>query len=193
MTYDGISSRTLKARNYVFEKPVFEHMLGSLVQFARSYGYYRISHEDAPREPFWIEFERAHMYLAIPQWCAVFGTDSNEVHWKNLVPNNENYKNEFRSIILEAGKFDEAEWKDYRKSILNIRDQYISHNVPNIEHVLPSMQVAHNVAEGLYDWLLTQFPATIGDNPPSLIEIFMESQKNAAKLFTELGFYNKKK
>ena len=180
----------MKSDRYDFVHDVFEHQLGSLVQLGCSYGYFKIAKEDSPRDAFWIQFERVHLFTAVLQWCTIFGTNDNEIHWKRLVPNSDSFKAEVRGLIYQAGGFDSDSWAAYRQNILTARNKYIAHNVPGAEPVRPNFKPAFEIASEYYNWLISEFPANANNTPKSLRHIFAESQFNAAKILTSLGIYD---
>ncbi len=84
------------------------------------------------------------------RWCKVFGTDSEEMHWKNFVP--EPDIEAFKASIYTSSNTTPDEFSAYWKRMKDVRDtacahftyQYVDKEVPFFEMALDSASAAHS-------------------------------------------------
>lgn len=153
------------ANGFLFNAKVIEAQHELIVEFSRSFIYYRTIHKSLSLkqlktdEQFWIHSLNAFLNSAIIQWCKVFGTDSNEVHWKKAI--NENYIN-FQKVIkdeiLKNTNFSFNEWKNYHKEMRNFRNSYSAHRHTSNLPPVPFLVKAFKVATAYFDFMHRELP-----------------------------------
>lgn len=78
-----------------YNEKVLTEQVYILKEFLCHYASYKYLHEKFEylckfgSQEFWVFTINAHYFQSINLWCMVFGTDKNEVHWKNLGLNGE--------------------------------------------------------------------------------------------------------
>lgn len=78
---------------------------------------------------FWSLTVKAHLHMALIEWCKVFGAYSEDTHWTKT-PTGETAQqvNEnFRQKIYEKTGHLPDEWKTYHDRIVNMRGKYAVH------------------------------------------------------------------
>lgn len=99
------------------------------------------------KSKFWKATQINHLQVASIFWCRVFGTDSQECHWKKTLEN----QDEFRKSVYENTGFDYDSFCAYRKEMMDFRNEFIAHmnvfklpqNVPDFEPALKTVVTAH--------------------------------------------------
>lgn len=84
------------------------------------------------------------------RWCKVFGTDSEEMHWKNLI--NENEVKDFRTMMHVSAKKTPKEFEAYWRQMKEIRNdacahftyKYVGKKAPSFETAIDSASAAHS-------------------------------------------------
>lgn len=148
------------ANGFIFNSKVIELQYDKIVDFSRSFIYYKTLHKSLPLmqsqvdEQFWRHSIDSFLNLTIIDWCMVFGTDSNELHWKKAInENNINFQKVIEGEILKNTNFSIDEWKEYHKTMLDFRNLYSAHrhitNVPDV----PFLDKAFKVATAYFDFM----------------------------------------
>ena len=103
---------------------------GVLAEFVHHLAYYRVlSHfynEIQLRSEFWTYTIDAHLLISIINWCMVFGTDSNEIHWKKIILD-EQYQCDFRCHIRKFANLSKDKMDKFWSSMTNFRNGYAAH------------------------------------------------------------------
>ncbi len=122
------------ANGFVFNTEVIATQFELIVDFLRSFTYYKTIHKSLQLkqlktdEQFWVHSLNSFLNSAIIQWCKIFGTDSNEVHWKKAITkDHNNFQEVIRDMILKNTNFSIDEWKNYQNKMRNFRNTYSAH------------------------------------------------------------------
>ena len=144
------------------------HQYQVLVSFIHHLAYYRTLkqyYDVSPIESeFWVRTIDTHLLRSVIDWCMVFGADSSEVHWKNVVVG-EKARSSFRSRLLAVTGMAEGQWRDYWSDMTTFRNNFaaqktVATNYPSV----PIMDMALLVATAYDDWLRSSIDA-IFDEP----------------------------
>lgn len=141
-----------------------------LVRFIHHLAYYRTLWRAYTDQQFQSEFWKytidAHILRAINDWCTVFGTDSNEMHWKKVFVDDFT-QSAFRSYLLSTLGLTLEQWSECRANMMEFRNRYVAHsNIPYPP--LPTMDIALRVVTTYDDWFRNSVDATFDE--PSLKE-----------------------
>src|SRR6266567_6199049 len=79
-----------------------------------------------PKQTFWIMTVNLLADAAAVEWCKVFGSWDEDTHWTRALPKERH--EEIRAALLKAIGLTQAEWEEYRNTILSYRDQTIAHH-----------------------------------------------------------------
>ncbi len=118
---------------------------------------------------FWGLTADAHVQMFIIEWCKIFGTDSEDCHWKNAINNSTEKKiieNDFRNRIYKKTGFNSTSWKKYHKEILDLRNKYIAHLENLSRPGFPLLDNALNIIYVYDEWVreifgITWFPGDL--------------------------------
>lgn len=139
-----------------------------LVRFIHHLAYYKTLfsayNELNTESEFWTYTIDAHIVRSIIDWCMVFGTDSNEVHWKKVAVNDFT-QSDFRDYLLKAIGLSLKQWRDFRSNMMDFRNKYATHNVVPYPPT-PTMDTALRVAVTYDNWFRDRVNAIFDD--PSL-------------------------
>jgi hypothetical protein len=133
-----------------------QHQYQMLVSFVHHLGYYRVLHrfyrDTQVRSEFWLRTTDAHLLRAIIDWCMVFGTDSNQIHWKQVVTDGID-RRDFRNHLLAAASLTQDDWDNYWVEMTTFRNEYAAHRVAGNYPVTPKMDTALLVATTYDLWI----------------------------------------
>lgn len=152
-----------------------------LVRFIHHLAYYRTlwqAYTDQQLESeFWKYTIDSHLLRAIIDWCMVFGTNSNELHWKK-VAKNDFAQSAFRSYLLNAIGFSLEQWSECQTDMMDFRNKYAAHS--NIPHPpTPTMDTALRVVTTYDEWFRHSVNAIFDE--PSLQERYERLMRTSAK------------
>ncbi|MCJ7604351.1 MAG: hypothetical protein MUO63_22965 [Desulfobulbaceae bacterium] len=147
-----------------------ECQYGVLAEFVHHLAHYRVLSEicaaTSEKSEFWISTIDAHILRAIIDWCMVFGTDSNEIHWKKVVPDPDEQKS-FRAYLSKNAGMNKSQWKSYWQSMTDFRNEYAAHKrVQGTYPPVPMMEMALQVVFAYDDWYRSVVEASFEE--PSL-------------------------
>lgn len=150
-----------------------EHQYAVLVSFIHHVAYWRCSSTalaGAGRQSeLWVRTTDAHLLRAIIDWCMVFGADSNQVHWKNVVLAKP-ARDEFRKYLLDTLSMTGDEWKVYWSGMTTFRNDFVAHRVRSSRYpTIPKMEPALQAAIAFDCWLrqaLSSLFVPVFDEPP---------------------------
>jgi hypothetical protein len=128
-----------------------------LVSFIQHLAYYRVLNklynDMRQRSEFWTTTINAHLLRAIIDWCMVFGTESNELHWKKVVTG-KNIQRDFRRHLLSASSMTQNQWDDYWRDMTTFRNKYTAHRIAMESYpTTPKMDTALLVATTYDQWI----------------------------------------
>lgn len=67
----------------------------------------------------------SNLNLAVLMFCKVFGTNSEDTHWKTIIP--EIYHNDVRNNVISKVFTDNTSWANYHKNTVKFRNNYVNH------------------------------------------------------------------
>lgn len=100
-----------------------------LVYFVQNVACHRALREcmqDTPQN-FWTLIFNNFLDFAVLEWCKIFGARSEPTHWTKLITDHD----KFRDDLLKRVGLSVDEWKTYRDSIKDYRDNFVSHHQKN--------------------------------------------------------------
>ncbi len=121
-----------------------------------------------PKQTFWIMTVNMLADAAAVEWCKVFGSWDEDTHWTRVLP--KELHNKIRADLLAVIGLTQAEWKEYRSSIVSYRDQMIAHHdLDATVGKYPHYDVAILAANFIFDQLRNiADPDALGGIPTSL-------------------------
>lgn len=116
--------------------------------FVRQLSYHRamLPHAENLRTNIWIYSYNNYIDMAVLDWCHLFGNNKDDLHWKNNVANEE----EFRQHVLESLKISQADWDAYWLSVKGYRDNDVAHIKVNPKSDIPDMDTALEMVKLYY-------------------------------------------
>ncbi|MGF1888095.1 hypothetical protein L4D13_18375 [Photobacterium profundum] len=110
-------------------------------------------------------------------WCKLFGMNSEDCHWKNLVENHD----DFRNCLSEQLGLSVKEFREYQLKVLDFRNKWVVHYEPSYDHdIIPYFEHMYASALALHNYLREQAGVDYGG--PECIESFGE---DVVKLFVK--------
>lgn len=164
------------------------HQHGVLVSFIHHLAYYKVLflHYKASdnKSEFWKWTIDAHLNNAIVDWCMVFGTDANEVHWKNVLLD-DHYRADFLHSLKSVTGMDKMQFRRFWVEITEFRNKYATHrNTSDAYPSVPYMDKACCVAICYDDCLRTKIVDIIYE--PSLRERYERLLRTSENIFKKL-------
>ena len=155
-----------------------------LVRFIHHLAYYRIlgrAYIDLRiKSEFWTCTIDAHILRAIIDWCMVFGTDSNELHWKKVALDDFT-QSAFRNYLLTEMSLTLEQWSECRSNMMHFRNRYAAHsNIPYPP--TPTMDLALGAVTTYDNWIRDSIVAALDE--PSLQQRYDRLMLNSAKPLT---------
>jgi hypothetical protein len=144
-----------------FNKEVFLRQYPVVSLFVQQLAYFRglkagLAGRTEYRE-FWSCTLNNHLKQATVDWCKVFGSPREDLHWAKTPTGNTvgQVRQDFECLVLSYTGFTKQEWEDYRKTMLAMRDKYVAHlDVRNpIEAPVPLFDAALQVAYTYQEWV----------------------------------------
>ena len=159
-----------------------------LAKFIHHLAYYKVLsrfyNEIQIRSEFWAYTIDSHLLIAIIDWCMVFGTDSNEIHWKKVVLDKQ-YRCDFRCHIRKFANLSKNEMGKFWSSMTKFRNEYAVHKTtathfPNV----PYMDTALIIVTSYDDWFRLNVDASFGE--PSLKDRYERLLRTSERFFKQL-------
>lgn len=92
-------------------------------------------------------------------WCKLFGVDSEECHWKNLVKD----EVDFRKYLYSQLSITPNEFRAYQKQVLDFRNKWVVHYEPSYNHsVVPHFEHMYESALALHCYLRNHVSSDYG-------------------------------
>lgn len=159
-----------------------------LVDFVHHLAYYRVLsrfyNESQIRSEYWTKTIDAHLQIAIIDWCMVFGTDSNEIHWKKVLLDDQ-FQCDFRRQLRQLANLTEKQMKEFWSSMTKFRNEYAAHRTAATHYpAVPYMDKALIIATNYDDWFRLKVDASFEE--PSLRERYERLLRTSEKFFKEL-------
>ncbi|RUP23435.1 MAG: hypothetical protein EKK45_29805 [Curvibacter sp.] len=114
-----------------------------------------------PKQTFWILVVNTLLSTAAVEWSKVFGSRSEQTHWTHRIPEGE--QPAIRDALLQQLTMTPDQWSEYRKTIVDYRDQLVAHHdlnatpkyIPKYDHALVAADFMFTELRGRadQDWL----------------------------------------
>ena len=160
----------------------------SLYPLLRDFTYHYFSYKEMKNmfkvlpgnKSFWAYTCNAHLEMAIIIWCMIFGSDSNQTHWKKLNLEGSTFRKYFLDELMMS--FDT--WKKYRDEFVEFRNRYVAHRDLNNEVPVPILEIAYKMIILLELWVRKQIEPDYIDCPPlkQLSESYRTDIDNTLKI-----------
>ena len=165
-----------------------QHQYEVLVSFIHHLAYYRVlSHtysEMKTKSEFWTKTIDAHVVRAILDWCMVFGTNSNEIHWKNVIVDRQ-YQIDFRCHLRNILKLTKAQMDQFWSEMTTFRNNYVAHRIVSSKFPsVPYFDKALKIATSYDEWFRDKVNASFAD--PTLGERYDRLLRTSGDIFKEL-------
>src|SRR5262245_50932411 len=144
-----------------FNKEVLASQLPMVTAFIQQLAYFRGLKRALAQVPeyriFWTVTLNNHLKQATVDWCKVFGSPKEDIHWSKTPTMNAlgQASQDFQRRVLAKTGFTLKQWEHYRKTMLAMRDKYVAHldlKKPITENV-PLFDAALQVAYGYQEWV----------------------------------------
>ena len=165
-----------------------QHQYQVIVSFVHHLAYYtvlkRCYDESEQESEFWTRTIDAHLLRAMIDWCMVFGTDSNQIHWKRVAADDEAQRS-FRRHLLCAIDLTREQWETYWSDMTTFRNKFAAHRiVAPVYPSVPNMDVALLAATTYDDWFRISVTASFEE--PSLRARYDRLIRVSGDTFTKL-------
>ncbi|HHZ8766682.1 TPA: hypothetical protein ACWL56_004960 [Klebsiella quasipneumoniae] len=110
---------------------------------------------------------------AVVRWCQVFGTYSEDNHWKKIINDHE----AFMSKLLNNIGMDTLSYEEYNKEMREFRNKAIAHFEPqymNAENIVPTFSIAMKTSSYLHGYMRNSLPVQMKNNHPDDLMRFGE-------------------
>lgn len=115
----------------------------------------------SPKADAWLSIKDMFYSEAVIAWNAIFGTNSQNSHWKKLseklpIPKGSKLKPFGKELIIEELKITTEEWEQYHLAMVNMRNERIAHfNFEVTKNNFPNVSWALRSAYLYREWLIT--------------------------------------
>jgi hypothetical protein len=116
--------------------------------FSRQLSYHRSlwKYKDSFRLNFWKTVSNNAIDLAVLDWLHLFGSDSDDLHWKRVIDDPQGFKD---GLLNHLG-FNDQEWKTYWQTVKDYRNKDVAHIEVRPVSEVPDMTMALKAAEYYY-------------------------------------------
>jgi hypothetical protein len=172
-----------------YDAAMFARQYPVVVFFIQHIAYYRGLHskfgEVAAHREFWRSTCDAHLKLAAVSWCNVFGSDSEDLHWKKTAAAEvaDQAAQDFRQRMSAHTGFTSDTWQAYHKSMLDFRNKYVAHLdilTPFFQPV-PNFDPAIQTAFAYQEWV-RELTRPVLRNQPALRTQYAEWEREACSV-----------
>ena len=120
----------------------------------RQLAYHRalLPHVEGLRANIWIYTFNNFIEMAVLDWCHLFGNRNGELHWRQVIGDQE----DFKMRLLAAIRLNEEEWTAYWESVKAYRDEDIAHIRIKPNANVPDMELALQAACFFYDSIINE-------------------------------------
>jgi len=179
---NGLNTKLFKLNISVVEK-----QFDVLYSFTRSLAYHESIKQDLTNfnenYDFFFYTMNSHILKSITEWCMIFGTNGNEIHWKKTsLSHSDEFYYEIKNLIYQSTGFSQNEWETYYDVMLNFRNNYVAHRNPHFKKSFPNMDNALNIAVVFFDWLKGQLQPCYNE-PESLNILYPKFQIEALLVY----------
>ena len=122
--------------------------------FVRQFSYHRamFPHIKNLRTNIWIYTFNNFIDMSILDWCHLFGNRNDDLYWKNVITNND----EFKRNILANLKISEKEWNNYWSLIKDYRDKHVAHIEISPQYTIPDLTNALESIKLYYSYVIKE-------------------------------------
>lgn len=181
---DNVRSTNMKINEDLWS----HHQYNVLVSFIHHLSYGRVLdhlyNESQIESEFWTYTINAHLLRAIIDWCMVFGTDSNKIHWKKVVTD-EQYQGDFRCHLRNVAGLTKEQIDEIWSKMTSFRNNYVAHRTASYSYPdVPYMDTALIIATNYDDWFREKLDASFEE--PSLKERYDRLMRTSEGSFRAL-------
>ena len=141
-------------------------------------------HELPGEREFWVYTCDAHIENAVLAWCMVFGTDSNETHWKKIFNGYDDARNSFLKYLHDKSNISIDDFQKCWDQMTAFRNDYVAHKAGYAKPV-PHFDMACTIVFCFDVWIREQIKPDFIDFP-KFIKLFDEYQKSINKTLQAL-------
>ncbi len=102
---------------------------------------------------------------SIINWCIVFGSHNEDLHWSKI---QSHFGEQAYSVtnILEDCHIDMDEWEAYHQTIRSLRDQFFAHfDIRSLETYVPSLDIILQTSLSYRDWIIGRIENMQNEEP----------------------------
>lgn len=141
------------------EESSIRDMYNDYVDIARNFVWQLVHHRALKaavtdfKPCFWIIAANDCFDMAVLNWCKLFGSDSEDMHWKKIFA----YKDGFRRFLFSQSRLNEREWAGYHEELTEYRNKWIGHFDGEFRPARhPDLQPALDSVIAFYQYLLSK-------------------------------------
>jgi hypothetical protein len=173
---------SIMGTNHEQREKILQRVAMKCRDFARQLSYHRAftQYKGILKLYFWRSTFNNAIDLAVLDWLHLFGSHSDDLHWKRVVDNTKI----FRDGLLNYLGLDETEWKVYRQKVKEYRDKDVAHIELRPLSQVPDMTPGLKAANYYYKHVLLEL-ATFRDyskEPSDLIDFHKKSLKQTKEI-----------
>ena|GEM_PF-1934404 len=135
-----------------------EWLICNLEEISKSYFISKTIHQYAQNLDFGFEAFAPYRHLCnvlvtdvIIRWCKAFGTDKEEMHWKNFI--NKNEAEAFRSSMFASAKITQKEYVEYWHQMNKVRNSACAHfTYEHVDKEVPDFEIAIDTASAAHHY-----------------------------------------
>ena len=133
-----------------------------------------------PKLNFWRVIYGGLLDLAVLEWCKLFGSNGETTHWKELVDDID----DFRNNLFNTVGIDQKQWENYWDKMIAYRNDFIAHDRDNLDlKTYPELDIALESSYYYYNYLIKKL-RELGDHqyPNDLREYCNQFSKQAQSI-----------
>lgn len=149
--------------------------------FARNLAYYNATRTVLPlgREGFWLTIPGNFIDISVLEWSKLFGNQNGTCHWKKVLKQSEEFKQDF----MACHHLDDATWTNLWKNVKDYRDDFIAHVEDQKTTPVPCMTVPYLLVKFYFERLQSEFSELLSlDNLPRSMDTYYDSNLFEAKM-----------
>lgn len=106
------------------------------------YESYRLIHDNLDNlsnRIFWVLTLNSHIKESILMWCQVFGTRSNETHWKKAFKIASDTDDVLNKMLIDL-KITLEDWEEHHSKMVLFRNDFVAHYKESYNEAVPFME-----------------------------------------------------
>jgi hypothetical protein len=163
--------------------------LNKLMAFSQSIHVYHMVRKMTitPKQTFWIMTTNLLLDAAIVEWSKVFGSWEEDTHWVKVIPIEMHTK--MRNELYKVTGVTEEEWGIYRNTIVDYRNQTISHHDlnPTVEKT-PKFEIGIVAANYMFDCIRSYSEQNELGGIPRSLETWSNTVTSNMKVIVKKAF-----